>query len=191
MQRAQLFLDTDLSNLCLVLSSGPWWLLLWCHGRGQVPGIAGALKPFYQGLPSSSGRRWQQILSKWTASCTILCYFITQPCPCFLSLFAGLSALFHQSGWYLQWLPEKLPLSATSLRNQADKTPQECWGCFALPHTLHHTCHGASCRWGASGHCTLRQCQVWCENPSGPAELKAAVQGELLLQQPGLRYVQM
>lgn len=51
MPRAQLCLDTDLRNFCLVLSSCAWWVLLRYHGRGQVLGAAGALNLFYQGLP--------------------------------------------------------------------------------------------------------------------------------------------
>lgn len=169
MPRAQLCLDTDLRNFCLVLSSCAWWVLLRYHGRGQVLGAAGALNLFYQGLPPytsllpTQGEGGSRVCPNEKQVAPSCAFFFTWLCLCFLSLFAGLSALLHQSGCYLPWLPEKLPLSGNT-------TQKSSWmvRLFCFSSHQHHTCHGASYSWGASGHCTL-----CCESPSGSAELKA------------------
>lgn len=101
-----LCLDIDLSNLWLVLSSCAWWLFLlgWWWRTGAWNNrifSSNYLPPRWEG-GSRSCPNEEQVTP-------FLCYFLWN--PCFLSLFAGLSALLHQSGSYLRWLPEKLPPS--------------------------------------------------------------------------------
>lgn len=128
MPRAQLCLDTDLRNCCLVLSSCAWWVLLRYHGRGQVLGAAGALNLFYQGLPPYTyllfSLHWEKVVADSVQMNSklhhcVLFFFLTRLYLCFLSLFAGLSTLLHQSGSYLPWLPEKLPLSGNTTQKSS------------------------------------------------------------------------
>lgn len=125
MPRAQLCLDANSSNSCLVLSSCAWPLLLGCHGRGQLPGIAGALNLFVRDcLPplGEGGSRSSPNEQQVALSCAI---FLCSPALVFSpSLLAHLLSSISQDHTYNGSL-KSCPSLATPLRNQADKTPWE------------------------------------------------------------------